>query len=200
MKKVAIFSIVLAAFLSLAVGPMVQAGEQCASKNASAKTCDAKIKASGAACAMGPAGASGKTCTPEQMAACAKMMGQTVEEHTRLCSGAGACEMAVIDVKGMTCEGCEGTITSALTDIPGVLKVVKVSYKDEVAWVCYDPAKCKTEAMTTAITGKGYKAQVVPAVAKASDSKSEVSPATACSKTCTAGKKTISKDKGEGSY
>ncbi|MDH4157057.1 MAG: cation transporter, partial [candidate division Zixibacteria bacterium] len=107
---------------------------------------------------------------------------------------------AVIDVKGMTCEGCEKTITAALTDIPGVLKVVKVSYKDEVAWVCYDPAKCKTDAMTTAIMGKGYTAQIVPAVAKSSDSDGDAASATAGSKCCAAGKKTVSKDKGEGSY
>jgi copper chaperone CopZ len=200
MKKLAVFSVVLAVFLSMAVAPMVQAGEQCLIKGASAKACDAKTKAAGDAGAISDAGASAKACTPEQMAACAKMMGMTVEEHARLCGGSDVCKMAVIDVKGMTCEGCENTITAALTDIPGVLKIVKVSYKDEAAWVCYDPAKCKTDAITTAITGKGYKAQVVPAVAKASDSDAGAAAATAGSKCGATERKTISKDKGEGSY
>ena len=81
----------------------------------------------------------------------------------------GKCEIISINVKGMTCVGCENGLTTALKGIDGVLKVVKISHKENLAVVCIDPTKAKSEKITKMITSKGYKAEIVSTVATSAD-------------------------------
>lgn len=114
----------------------------------------------------------------------------------------GKCAMVDMSIKGMTCGGCETTIKTALENTPGVLKVESISYKDGLAHVCFDPDKVNLDNMTKVVVDKGYEAQIIPAVAKTSEVKDEVKPATAtgcnlpcpskasCASKCTGTKKT----------
>lgn len=73
--------------------------------------------------------------------------------------------MVNMSIKGMTCSHCESEVRASLEQVPGVMKVVSVSYKDGTALVCMDPAKCKEASLTSAVSNKGFEAQVIPAVA-----------------------------------
>jgi len=95
----------------------------------------------------------------------------TAEEHARLCKGDGKCEFTAISIKGMTCGGCEKSVSAALTEVPGVLKVLRVSYQDGLAEVCFDPNKTTGEALTTAVANTGYQAEIAPAVVTSGDAK-----------------------------
>jgi copper chaperone len=97
----------------------------------------------------------------------------------------------------MTCGGCENSVKTALEDVPGVIKVAKISYKDGVALVCFDPEKGKTDAMTTAVTNKGYEAEIIPAVAR--DDASVMHKTTGESQCTKSKSKTETKD-GEGTH
>ncbi len=83
-----------------------------------------------------------------------------------------------ISIKGMTCTGCEKSVSAALAEVPGVAEVVKVCHSSKEAVVRIDPAKAKDELLTTAVVNKGYEAKIIPAVAKAPDciSKGKVCP------------------------
>lgn len=158
MKKLIQLSFVMVAVLALAASPIF-AGEGCsASKDAKA----------------GKAGCS--TMSAEQ---CAKLCGAkgvkgvkgasatlSPEECAKLCGDNKNCDMTQISIKGMTCGGCEKDVEAALTAVPGVLKVVKVSHKEGFALVCTDKAKCEAGSLTKAVSAKGYEAQIIPAVAK----------------------------------
>lgn len=60
-----------------------------------------------------------------------------------------------ISIKGMTCTGCEQTISTSLTKLEGV-QSVKATFTDGRAVVVYLPGKTDTASMRQAITGKGY--------------------------------------------
>jgi len=132
-------------------------------------------------------------CSAEGAAACAAKMGMPVEECQKLCAS-GEYTMVSMSIKGMTCTGCENTITTCLQELPGVVKVGKVSYQDGTAFVMIDPKKVKNEAMVTAVSNKGYKAEVIPAVSvteagqtqTVGDAQHPCGPAAAkaCAKTC----------------
>jgi len=97
----------------------------------------------------------------------------------------GKCAMVDMSIKGMTCTGCETTLTTALEKITGVLKVQSISYKDGMAQVCFDPNKVNMETMTKTVVDNGYEAQIIPAVAKTTEVKGEVKAASAgCSMPC----------------
>lgn len=145
-------------------------------------------------------------CTATDAAACAAKMGMTVEECQALCAS-GDFTVVEMSVKGMTCTGCENTITAALKELPGVVHVGKVSYEEGMAYVMIDAKKAKTESLVSAVSGKGYKAEVVPAVATTStvnDAKGKACSITAkkgCDKPCSTpcgAKKAKTDDKAEG--
>ncbi|MCB2231754.1 heavy-metal-associated domain-containing protein [bacterium] len=95
-----------------------------------------------------------------------------------------------MSVKGMTCGGCEKSVTAALEQVDGVVKVKKVCSSEGVALVYVDKAKMKDDAMLTkAVANKGFSAEVVPAVSKMSEASVTKTGADACSKTCTAAEK-----------
>jgi copper chaperone len=90
---------------------------------------------------------------------------------------------ATMAVKGMTCGGCEKSVTAALEHVNGVVGVKEVSYKSGQAVVEYDPAKCQEASLTKAVANKGYEAEIIPAVATSTSAHEAVCPVTG--KTCT---------------
>jgi len=186
MRKLFALSLAGLAILAFAAAPIF-AGENCAKaagdSKACAKVCGAKgtsASANKSGCTVG-AGTSGEAtmisaeggvdCKHLSKEECAKLCAEgkckymTKEECAKLCADGSACEVINMSIKGMTCGGCEQSITAALAKIDGVKKVVSVNYKDGSALVLIDPAKVKSEMLATAVTDKGYEAQVVPAVA-----------------------------------
>ncbi len=114
---------------------------------------------------------------------CAKLMASmSPEECAKLCGYDGKMQMVNMNIKGMTCGGCEGSVTAALEKVDGVVKVLSVNHKDGSALVCIDPAKTKAETLTQTVTNKGYEAQVIPAVATTGTASTK---AAGCSKVCT---------------
>ena len=63
-----------------------------------------------------------------------------------------------LTVKGMTCGHCERAVEKALTGVPGVDRVVRVSHKAEEAIVegAADPV-----ALCAAVAGEGFEATAV---------------------------------------
>lgn len=64
--------------------------------------------------------------------------------------------MKTIDVKGMTCEGCEGAIVGYVTKLDGVVSS-KASHVKESVIVKYDEAKIDIESIMKTISTSGYK-------------------------------------------
>lgn len=62
----------------------------------------------------------------------------------------------VLNIEGMTCEGCENTIKSGLESLPGIVKV-KASHVDSNAIVVYDANQVTIEEMGEMVQKKGYK-------------------------------------------
>lgn len=83
------------------------------------------------------------------------------------CSHNSKCADVNLSIKGMTCTGCEETITKALQADKGIIKVVSIDYKTGKATVCYDPAKLEPNKVVSLVTGAGYKAEIIPANATA---------------------------------
>lgn len=102
-------------------------------------------------------------CTAGEAAACAAKMGLPVEECQKLCA-TGEYTMVSMSVKGMTCTSCESKISAGLTQVPGVVKVGKVSYQEGTAYVMVDPKKVKNEELVKAVGDTGYQAEIIPAV------------------------------------
>lgn len=169
-KKIMVFG--LSALLLVAfVSSSALAGEGCGAHKVSAD----KSKATHAGC---------KVMSPEE---CAKLCGMTPEQCAKMCEGHTNCDFTRMSIKGMTCGGCETTITTALSSIEGVNKVIKVDHKEGFALVCCDPTKVDGKALTSAVINKGYQAEVIPAVAKTSDAKAKTESASGkigCSPTC----------------
>jgi copper chaperone CopZ len=118
---------------------------------------------------------------------CAKLCGMTPEEFNQLCPHQENCGVVKLSVEGMTCGGCEQTVSAALEKAPGVYKVVKVDYKEGLALVCVNQKESSDETLAKAVTDTGYKAEVVPAVATTTEADNQV-PA-GCPPTCPAAKK-----------
>ena len=112
--------------------------------------------------------------TSTQKAGCSASKGVTIESASaeataqqiaKCCDYAGKCEMRTVSIKGMTGGGCEKDVSAALSEVPGVIKVARVCHKDGVAELCIDPTKVKDATLTKTVTNKGFKAEVIPAVA-----------------------------------
>ena len=102
-------------------------------------------------------------CSAEQASACAAKMGMTVEECQKLCAS-GEYTMVNMSIKGMTCGGCESSVSASLAQMPGVVKVGRISYKEGTAFVMVDPKKVKSESLVKAVSDKGFQAEIIPAV------------------------------------
>lgn len=66
-------------------------------------------------------------------------------------------EKITLDIKGMTCSGCEYSVESALKKVEGVT-VVDADYENANAVVEYDPKVVTVEKMVEAVNKTGYKA------------------------------------------
>ena len=60
-----------------------------------------------------------------------------------------------LDIEGMTCSGCENTISEAVTKIAGV-GTVKASHLDSTAVVSFDSTLTTISEIGAAITDAGY--------------------------------------------
>ena len=190
MKKILVFG--LSALLMVAfVSSSALAGAGCGAHKAETKAVTSTAKMHGMT-----AEECAKLCgmTPEE---CAKLCGMTPEECAKMCEGHANCDFTRMSIKGMTCGGCETTITTALSSIDGVNRVIKVDHKEGFALVCCDPTKVEGKSLTSAVINKGYQAEIIPSVAKTSEAKANWEPASTkigcsptCAKTCAALQKT----------
>jgi len=141
--------------------------------------------------------ASVSTTTSMTPAECAKLCGMTPEECAKLCGGKDNCNITQMSIKGMTCVGCEKSVSAALEAIPGVIKVVKIDPKEGIALVCTDAKKCTADDLTKVVTNKGYEASIIPAVAKTWSAPTGIKKGCApgCAKTCGAAAKSCTKTK-----
>lgn len=209
MKKMIFLCLSGLAVLAMTVSPVVacdggkDATKTSASTTSSKATCGAKAEGtnatmtgSGSSCgdkatttasAHGTCDFAGKKLTAEECANLMKTM--SPEECAKMCGYTGKMEMVNMNIKGMTCGGCEGSVTAALEKVPGVVKVLSVNYKDGSALVCIDPAKTKAETLTQTVSNKGYEAQIIPAVATTTTGTATKAAGAGCSKTCTAEEK-----------
>jgi copper chaperone CopZ len=173
-----IFSIL--ALVALIVAPATSFAGNCSGK---AKTADATEATKVAA-----------HCSSKDAKACADKLGLSLEECKKLCAVEGH-EFVSLSIEGMTCAGCENSITALLEEIPGVMKVGKVSHKEGTAFVVIDSKLTKGEVLANAVLKKGYKVEVVPAVAVMTDGDAQAKMVSAkagcgemvkktCSKTC----------------
>lgn len=96
-------------------------------------------------------------------------------------------ETRTIAIKGMTCAGCEQSISAALAEAPGVVEVVKVCHTSQEAVVKVDPAKSQEALLARAVTDKGYEAEIIPAVAKTAETAGNHPGCPMAGKTCTKG-------------
>lgn len=60
-----------------------------------------------------------------------------------------------IEVKGMTCEGCENAIVKNLDAIAGV-EEAKASHTDSIAFVTFDKTKTSIDELVESIENTGY--------------------------------------------
>ncbi|MEE8577614.1 MAG: cation transporter [candidate division Zixibacteria bacterium] len=141
MKRASVMFVALLVFAAFAMMPTAAfAGPGC-----SAKKVDAKMIQAGGAVKCD------HVCT---------------DDCDKDCKIAGAkCEMVSMSIEGMTCGGCEKSLETMLSEIDGVLKVKSISHKTGQALVCIDASKVKQSMLTTALVNKGYKAEIIPAVA-----------------------------------
>lgn len=60
-----------------------------------------------------------------------------------------------LNVSGMTCEGCENSIETALTKVDGVV-TAEASHIKATTSISYDTTKVKPEVLAETINGLGY--------------------------------------------
>ena len=62
----------------------------------------------------------------------------------------------VLQVEGMTCTGCETTISKTVGKLPGI-KSVEASHLDSVAIIVFDTSMANVVVISESINGLGYK-------------------------------------------
>jgi copper chaperone len=67
-------------------------------------------------------------------------------------------ETALLNIEGMTCEGCVKSVTRTLQNVAGV-QGVEVSLAQANARVTYDPAKTAIADLKRAVERAGYEAR-----------------------------------------
>ncbi|MDD2761200.1 MAG: sulfite exporter TauE/SafE family protein [Methylomonas sp.] len=60
-----------------------------------------------------------------------------------------------LNISGMQCTGCEDTICDAVRALPGIASV-KVSYREQIADISFDPAQVHLKQIRQTIADKGY--------------------------------------------
>ena len=121
-------------------------------------------------------------CGPTDKGACMTKYGMSEEDCKKLCKTlSGNCDFTEISITGMTCTSCETILTGALEKVPGVAKVVMISYKDGKAVVAVDRKKAKGDFLVKAVADNGYKAEIIPAVATTVETKPAANSKVSCS-------------------
>ena len=111
-------------------------------------------------------GSKSKTASAGCSKTCAEICGIKVDDKvTADCDYKGKCEVVSLNITGMTCDGCESSITTALMEQKGVFKVVSIDHKTRLATVCFDPIKTDSDKLAKLVTKKGYKSEILAAVA-----------------------------------
>ena len=64
-------------------------------------------------------------------------------------------ETVTLDVKGMSCQGCVGSVTRVLKATPGV-ETVDVQLASGKAQVSFDPARASLDQLRRAVEDAGY--------------------------------------------
>jgi len=122
----------------------------------------------------GCTGSKGKTNMIGCSKTCAKVCVVRVDDEAKTdiksadakadCDYKGKCESTSLKITGMTCGGCESSITTALMEQEGVIKVVSIDHKTGLATICFDPTKVESDKLAHLVTKKGYQAEVMASV------------------------------------
>jgi copper chaperone len=191
MRKVLITAIAAVALFGLSTANLSACGGDKAteSKSANASGCASKATAK----MVSSEQVETKSVSASGCSAAKEISAQTASAHSAdcaaLCAGKN-CSYTTMSIKGMTCGGCEQSVKTALMELDGVIKVVEVNYKEGYAKVCVDATKCNNEKLTMAVANKGFKAEVIPAVATTgapADAKLTTQKSS-CAATCAAAK------------
>jgi copper chaperone len=67
-------------------------------------------------------------------------------------------ERVTLGIRGMTCDHCVATVTTALKNVEGV-KSASVSLNQESAKVTYDNSKTSLDQLKQAVKAAGYEAK-----------------------------------------
>ena len=67
-------------------------------------------------------------------------------------------QLVHLEVKGMTCEGCENAVVSSIRKLEGIQEA-KASHSAEETIVKFDSTKTSIEAISEAIADAGYKVE-----------------------------------------
>lgn len=206
MKKFALTTLALVAMVALIAAPTF-AGEGC---TGTTKT-DAKMIGSKSSCSASAHKASASDCSKDadHASAMSALMNAdgtcvlTKAECAELCES-GNYSLVNMSIKGMTCGGCESSVKASLEKVDGVAKVAKVDHKSGTALVFVKKDMANSDVLVKTVTNKGYKAEIVPAVAtsstdagmKQAGAKSGCSAT--CAKTCASKKTDAEKTGAEG--
>jgi copper chaperone len=115
------------------------------------------LVAVGVAFACGNKEGSAKTASAQMVGAKVCPSTKNVETTSAMVKNTG--QSIMLNVTGMTCQGCVTSITKSLAAVDGVSDVL-VSLEDGTAKVAYDANKVKSEALTAAVVKAGYKAEL----------------------------------------
>ena len=95
-----------------------------------------------------------------------------------------------LNVDGMTCQGCEHKVKSALTNMDGVVAVGKVCSQGDKAVLTYDPTVTNEgEIMAKLADATGYGISVSEDAAKAADAETKKATCTKSKTECTKAQK-----------
>ena len=68
--------------------------------------------------------------------------------------------ITLLHVAGMTCNHCEMSVKSGVSELPGIIEV-SASFTDSSAYVKYDASLVNIDDITAAIAKKGYQVEGV---------------------------------------
>lgn len=90
-----------------------------------------------------------------------------------------------LNVKGMTCAGCENKVKAALGGIEGVVETKRVDSQSDEATLTYDPAVTSEEQIIKSLSEKtGYSITVIQSGGMNEVKSESASEAKICSKEC----------------
>ena len=76
-------------------------------------------------------------------------------DETKVEIAAENLDQLTLNVKGMTCEGCENAVVASINKLDGIQEAT-ASHTEESTVVSFDPGKTDKEAISQAIMDAGY--------------------------------------------